>query len=286
MSFLYRFFVLFCLTLAVAACGDTKFNGNHECQDRPCNKGPTCSTDADCGTNQMCTNAGKCEAKVTFDCRKHGGCASDQVCNQYTGACEKPPQCLPDCTGRECGSDGCGGQCGQCGNGQSCTALGECEANAGNDCRQVGCPVSQTCNTGTGVCENPNPGGAGECEVASLSGVEFTLYASGISSLEAAESGWSAPIKSVGGKAKFSAGGYSLVAFNAKRSDGLWAYGWDGIDPSYVTKIVGDWELRCGSKIHRWTDGPSYANCKGSLQSTGKCLWSAEIGKYRLIGQR
>lgn len=33
--------------------------------------------------------------------------------------------CVPDCSGRECGSDGCGGVCGTCNRGEACSA-GEC----------------------------------------------------------------------------------------------------------------------------------------------------------------
>jgi hypothetical protein len=33
--------------------------------------------------------------------------------------------CVPDCSGKQCGSDGCGGTCGSCGSGTSCAA-GQC----------------------------------------------------------------------------------------------------------------------------------------------------------------
>lgn len=34
--------------------------------------------------------------------------------------------CVPDCAGRECGSDGCGDTCGSCSGGESCNASGQC----------------------------------------------------------------------------------------------------------------------------------------------------------------
>jgi hypothetical protein len=39
-----------------------------------------------------------------------------------TAACP----CIPNCSGKVCGSDGCGGSCGSCSSGQSCNASGQC----------------------------------------------------------------------------------------------------------------------------------------------------------------
>jgi len=44
--------------------------------------------------------------------------------------------CVPDCTGKICGSDGCGGTCGDCSNGESCVA-GSCEVVA-SACQPLG----------------------------------------------------------------------------------------------------------------------------------------------------
>jgi hypothetical protein len=38
-----------------------------------------------------------------------------------TAACP----CIPNCSGKVCGSDGCGGSCGSCSSGQSCNASGQ-----------------------------------------------------------------------------------------------------------------------------------------------------------------
>jgi len=47
-----------------------------------------------------------------------GTCASGQTCDA-NGQCQKG--CVPSCTGKQCGSDGCGGSCGSCASGQTCS---------------------------------------------------------------------------------------------------------------------------------------------------------------------
>ena len=53
-------------------------------------------------------------------CQDYGDCCSD-----YSGCCGGP--CIPDCQGKECGSDGCGGSCGTCPQGLPCNDNGQCE---------------------------------------------------------------------------------------------------------------------------------------------------------------
>jgi hypothetical protein len=74
--------------------------------------------------------------------------------------------CMPDCTGKVCGSDGCGGSCGGCPSTQACSAAGQCECVpqcAGKACGPDGCGgmcgmcSSGTCNMSTGVCEGCVP---------------------------------------------------------------------------------------------------------------------------------
>jgi hypothetical protein len=38
--------------------------------------------------------------------------------------------CVPQCTGRACGTDGCGGSCGNCNSGNTCTADGQCNGGS------------------------------------------------------------------------------------------------------------------------------------------------------------
>ncbi|AUN95333.1 midcut-by-XrtH protein [Pseudazoarcus pumilus] len=42
-----------------------------------------------------------------------------QVCSTNYPGCAG--QCVPDCSGKSCGSDGCGGSCGSCGGGSTCS---------------------------------------------------------------------------------------------------------------------------------------------------------------------
>ena len=41
-----------------------------------------------------------------------GDCTGDLTCNETTGMCENI--CVPDCAGKQCGPDTCGGSCGLC----------------------------------------------------------------------------------------------------------------------------------------------------------------------------
>lgn len=59
--------------------------------------------------------------------------------------------CVPDCTGKNCGSDGCGGTCGTCtGSGMSCNAGGNCcSFNMGNPCQVNACTNGKTACDGS-----------------------------------------------------------------------------------------------------------------------------------------
>ncbi len=60
--------------------------------------------------------------------------------------------CLPQCGGKQCGSDGCGGSCGACGAGKSCDAAGKCvETPTCAQVTKIGCcdgAVLWTCSGG------------------------------------------------------------------------------------------------------------------------------------------
>lgn len=70
----------------------------------PCPSGQTCDSDAG-----ACVCGGGVEACSDECCE-----TVDHVCN-VTDDC-----CLPDCEGKDCGSDGCGGSCGTCTDGTYC----------------------------------------------------------------------------------------------------------------------------------------------------------------------
>ncbi len=105
-------------------------------------------------------------------------------------------ECIPDCTGRNCGDDGCGGSCGACGDALACNGVDTCPANGvcvtgpvpncndgiactadscvepAGTCSNVPnnalcsnnnvCDGSELCVVGTGC--TPNPGSAPQCD--------------------------------------------------------------------------------------------------------------------------
>ncbi len=83
-------------------------------------------------------------------------------------SCVDGNACVPNCIGRQCGSDGCGGSCGDCSKDDTCTADGQCVSDtctpqcAGRVCGSDGCggicgvcPEGQACNDGS--CESATP---------------------------------------------------------------------------------------------------------------------------------
>ncbi len=65
--------------------------------------------------------------------------------------------CLPDCVGKECGSDGCGGECGKCPEvAPVCDTSGTCQFGCEPDCEEKECG-GDGCDGSCGACE------AGEC---------------------------------------------------------------------------------------------------------------------------
>jgi len=88
-----------------------------ECICQPACDGKDCGPDGcggscdECGANESCAQDGLCEC----DFESCGGpcCAESEIC--FDDTC-----CLPDCNGKDCGTDGCGGTCGACDPGQVC----------------------------------------------------------------------------------------------------------------------------------------------------------------------
>jgi len=173
-----------CATTCVPACG------GKACGDDGC--GGSCGT---CAVGQACVNGqcDECDGLTYEGCCDHdvvrwcdngqrfevacAGSSSGDVCTwnatlgyywcgttalaEPTGAF--PPVCdgcVPDCTGRLCGSNGCFGSCGACPDGQICRG-GACEVCApscdGKNCGDDGCLGScGACSQGL-VCQ------AGQC---------------------------------------------------------------------------------------------------------------------------
>jgi len=76
------------------------------------------------------------------ECDGNGTCVDDgggAGCACVEGFAQAPDDplscvCVPQCEGRECGSDSCGGNCGDCGDGEMCLfAEGQCVAEMGGD---------------------------------------------------------------------------------------------------------------------------------------------------------
>ncbi|MCK5803167.1 MAG: hypothetical protein KAI66_10060 [Lentisphaeria bacterium] len=102
--------------------------------------GDNCQADSTC-TNNVCT----CD---------HLACASD--CCAWGEVCHNNSCCMPNCTGRECGSDSCGSSCGNCTlTGETCNVSGICVCDSShencdnNDANGCECDIS-----GTNVCHN------------------------------------------------------------------------------------------------------------------------------------
>ena len=105
----------------VGGCDHVPFEG-------PCDDGDACTEGESCaggtcdgGVQTTCDDANDCTAD---SCVSPGGCtfvAIEGSCGPGgAGVCIDAACCLPDCDGRDCGSDGCGGSCGECADGFAC----------------------------------------------------------------------------------------------------------------------------------------------------------------------
>jgi hypothetical protein len=81
-----------------------------------------------------------------------------QSCNSggtAWNACEgcTTGQCVPECSGKECGSDGCGGSCGKCFGDDVCDT-GQCVSGSSCNatCGSSGCECGQVCGKSCGSC--------------------------------------------------------------------------------------------------------------------------------------
>ena len=241
------------------------------CGDNGC--GGTCGT---CDSDEVCNGASLCVPKSSASC----GFAGGTLCYQQSGL---SIMCQPFAAG--CDSSGKFVSTGaaysdSCDDGNSATTDSVASATAfgGWDYKSVLCihmPVS-----------NGGGGGNGTCVVRQLDGLGFTAFGNGVSSIEMAEAGWSQPVTAAANlSAMLTVGGASYFAFNAQRSDGLWAYGWDGVSASSVTKVVGNWSVDCGTGTTKLVSGPQQPTCGGSMAIGSACFWSkpGTTGVYRIV---
>ena len=119
--------VVFFVAWAARGCG----SGGNDCTPNArtiCKEGATYWVDS-------CGNQGD----------KAGDC--DCGCNAESTECKEQCDCVPDCTGKECGSDGCDGTCPPgCGDNETCNSSGFCE------CRDE--PCADNCCSAGEVCYN------------------------------------------------------------------------------------------------------------------------------------
>jgi hypothetical protein len=136
-----------------------------ECGDDGC--GGSCGT---CAAGKTCTPAGKCVSGGTCGadpnqtCNGHCGgsgystglpCACDYKCETNNDCCKDYADCcggcMPNCIGKQCGSNGCSGLCGTCNAGYTCNDAGLCVKGATGcgasypDCKACVCKADDYC---------------------------------------------------------------------------------------------------------------------------------------------
>ena len=161
--------------------------------DRSTTTTNTCSSNVDgCTETITCTpdpsNPDSCTLTTTQNCQLACNprapctvCGAPTGCGQEvctTGSCPNSGEscqngrcvCIPNCTGRTCGSNSCGGQCGQCAQEQTCNNSGQCVARPPPSPTprprprppQPPSPPQQRCNCNGRSC-GPNTCGTGTC---------------------------------------------------------------------------------------------------------------------------
>jgi hypothetical protein len=265
--------------------------GGKNCGDNGC--GGQCGT---CSDTQVCDTGGVCVLKMkplshacatstTCDAGERCWCDTNGAftCYALTGMCVTSG-------GKEL-CESTSSYTSSCGSGSNCVGVdmsvksAMCSAGS-TSCTTTGCAMGYACNSGSGKCEAVNSG-SGTCVIRQLEGKAFTVFGGGVTSIEMAEAGWNQTAQATGSAgATLSVGGASYFSFNAQRADGIWAYGWDGISPSNITKVVGNWQIDCSSIVSiKLYEGPQLPTCGSSLSIGGVCYWAKpnEFGKYRIV---
>lgn len=153
-----------CLSYGVDACGAYLFCAAFDGRTQPtCYAersrldNETCADDRHCMSGSCHPDLDRCRSTPLTQCTPELGCASDGRGNRYAcdprstpktcqvvgngaygafcmvkgdcaqGSCiDHECTCVPNCAGRQCGSDGCGANCGTCGGGATCSSAGRC----------------------------------------------------------------------------------------------------------------------------------------------------------------
>ena len=158
---------------AVVECLD---NGSGWSDPMPCPLDTIC-VDGECQEGKICVpGLITCKDEKTLsECNDDGTVVTEIPCPGNTtcqdGVCTE--DCVPNCAGKECGSDGCDGSCGICNPGEECTPGGKC---LGPDCMpgETICDgnVLLTCGPGGKWHPEPCPPGTtcedGQCTIACI----------------------------------------------------------------------------------------------------------------------
>lgn len=117
------------------------------------------------GCSEMGCECGQCKISIKGACYGKifacGVCEKGNICN--SGKCQKI--CVPNCAGKECGSDGCDGICGNCPGDKFCNASSKCQNNCTPKCEGKVCGTD-TCGGNCGTCPNGEFCSNGKCDKA------------------------------------------------------------------------------------------------------------------------
>ncbi len=135
-----------CIAACLPACSGL------DCGDDGC--GGSCGA---CTGSKLC-QSGHCTAlPPELSCVNQcgglatGGCSCEKGCKNAGTCCgdvDFACACLPDCSGKQCGSDGCGGFCGDCAEGLYCD-VGQCAVDL---CHPDPCAGNGSCSQVDGSC--------------------------------------------------------------------------------------------------------------------------------------
>jgi hypothetical protein len=131
------------------SCGADQQCVNGTCQaDLPGLMGDPCQSANDCIT-MMCVEYLD-EKLCSKACSGGANCPLGFVCEEVSVSgmtlegCVPSGECVPDCTGKVCGSNGCDGSCGSCDSGFACKG-GQCKSEAGASCEAADDCASGLC---------------------------------------------------------------------------------------------------------------------------------------------
>jgi cysteine-rich repeat protein len=145
-------------------CGDGFVGPGQQCDDGNVNNGDCCSSTcqfeaagSSCSTTNLCVTGSTCDGSGTCGtpvvCPAPGPCRTAGTCNSGTGVCEYPLAAV----GASCDDDNA------CTTSEQCDVLGDCNGTAVVCAALDDCHVPGTCDSETGLCDNPPAADASPC---------------------------------------------------------------------------------------------------------------------------